>query len=375
MAEKLVTVARFSYMHRAYLMKGWLDSAGLESCIINQGLRYAIRTDVQNRIELQVKEGDVEKAMEIIDTVNQKYGPEYEEPDGMVAAVKHILVPVDFSKFSANAAKYAIHVAQQKDAEIMLVHAYFNPVVNPLSYDNAYAFPSNVADALKEIEERATSQMQEFHQQLTDYVDDRNLGTLHINTRLVGGIAEDAILDIVEKENVDLIVLGAKGKARSDYWYGSVTAKIMEKAKIPVLAIPEHSLYKDSSFKRIMYATDFDKSDGLAIRKLLAIARPLDIHIHVVHIDTTKDDPFVNYDLTHFKEKYVGPIRDVGMDFDLIKSKNLIEGLEKYIEEKEIDIISLTTHKRNLITALLHPSVARELLFHTKIPLLVFHAV
>lgn len=374
MSDKLITVARFCYMHRAYLIKGWLDSAGIECCIINQGLRYTIRTNVQNRIELQVKEDDVESALEIIDKVNEKYGPEFQEPDQLISAIKKILVPIDFSSFSLNAAKYAINVAKQKNAELMLVHAYFNPVVNPLYYDNAYAFPSNVADALQEIEERAKEGMIDMKEKLNAYIKEKAIENVTVTDRLVGGIAEDAILELVEKGQFDLIVIGAKGKAMSGQWYGSVTAKIMEKAKIPVLAIPEKSTYKDTTFKRIMYATDFDKSDGIAIRKLLNIARPLEVYIHVAHIDTTKENPFINYDLSHFKEKFVGPVEDVGMDFDLIKSKNLLEGIEKYIEEKDIDIISLTTHKRNLITALFRPSVAKELLFQIKVPLLVFHA-
>jgi len=62
------------------------------------------------------------------------------------------------------------------------------------------------------------------------------------------------------------------------------------------------------------------------------------------------------------------------MDFDLIVNKNVISGIEKYIVEKEIDILAVTTHKRNLITSFLRPSIAKELLFEIHIPLLVFHS-
>ena len=316
----------------------------------------------------------MEKALEIIDQVNKKYGPEFQEPDDMVSAIRRILVPIDFSPFALNAARYAVHVAKQKQAELVLVHAFFNPIVSPWGYDNTYIYPSSVTDALNEIEEHATRGMTKFVSDLRQYMEEKDLLDITLTTRLVGGIAEETILELAENENFDLIVLGAKGKSRSDYWYGSVTAKIMQKAKIPVLAIPENSTYKDEMFKRIMYATNFDKSDGPAIRMLLNIARPLDVHVHVVHIDTTNENPFAKYDLTHFKEKYAGIPEDVPMDFDLIKNDNQVKGIEQYIKEKEIDIISLTTHKRNLITSILKPSVARELLFQTSIPLLVFHS-
>jgi len=58
----------------------------------------------------------------------------------------------------------------------------------------------------------------------------------------------------------------------------------------------------------------------------------------------------------------------------LIEGGDLPETLNKFIEEEKIDIISLTTHKRNMISRLFNPSVARKMVFHSKTPLLVFHA-
>jgi nucleotide-binding universal stress UspA family protein len=374
MKEKLVTVARFGYLHRAYLIKGWLDSAGIESCIVNHGLSYVISTQAENQIELQVKEEDVGKALDIIDTVSKKYGPEFQEPDQMISSIKNILVPIDFSKYSLNAAKYAVHVALQKNAKITLVHAYFNPVTNPLCYDNFYTFPSNVADALREIEENANDKMKDLLTNLKVYMADNQIVGIDPATKLIGGIAEEAILEFAETGQFDLIVLGSRGRALSDYWFGSFTLNIIEKAKIPVLTIPEDASFKVKNFKRLMYATDFDKSDGMAIRKLLNIARPIDVQIFVVHIDLTNENPFINYDLVHFKEKYIGALEEVDMKFDLIKNPNLVKGIEKYITEKDIDILAVTTHKRNLITSLLKPSITKELVFEINIPLLVFHS-
>jgi len=149
--------------------------------------------------------------------------------------------------------------------------------------------------------------------------------------------------------------------------------EIINKSRIPVLAIPGNASYKMSMFKRLMYATNFDKSDGMAVRKLVEIAKPLETHISIVHIDETSDNPFINYDLAHFKEKYIGDLGKVEMDFDLIVNKNRARGIENYIQDKEIDIIAVTSHKRNIITSLFKPSLTRELLFRLGIPILIFH--
>jgi len=168
-------------------------------------------------------------------------------------------------------------------------------------------------------------------------------------------------------------VVGIHGKDSSDSWFGSFMTEIINKSSIPVLAIPVNASYKESMFKKLMYATNFDKSDGRAIRKLIEIAMPLDTHISIVHIDETSDNPFINYDLAHFKDKYVANVGNVEMDFDLIVNKNRVRGIENFILNKEIDIIAVTSHKRNIITSLFKPSLTKELLFRLGIPMLIFH--
>lgn len=375
MAGKLVTVAQVAYIHRAYLIKGWLDSAGIESIILNQGLSYIIRTQAENQIELQVDEKDVAKSLEIIESVNLKYGPEFREPDQMISSIKNILVPVDYSDYSLNAARYAVHVAKQKNAAITFVHAYFNPVTSLTSYENFYSYPGNLNDALREIEDSANEKMEDFKTRIRAFMNKEGITDIEPKSKLIGGGAEEAILVLAESGSFDLIIVGSRGKATSDSWFGSFTSMIIEKSTIPVLSIPGEASFKKTNFKRFMYATNFDKSDGMAIRRLLNIARPLETHIHIVHIDVTNDNPFINFDISHFKDKYIGSIEDVNMDFDLIVNNNLLHGIEKYIADKEIDILAVTTHKRNMITSLLRPSVTRELLFEIHIPLLVFHSI
>jgi hypothetical protein len=58
----------------------------------------------------------------------------------------------------------------------------------------------------------------------------------------------------------------------------------------------------------------------------------------------------------------------------MVTGEDVLTDLEKYIQENSIDILSLTTHKRNMITRIFNPSIARKMVFHLKTPLLVFHA-
>ncbi len=54
-------------------------------------------------------------------------------------------------------------------------------------------------------------------------------------------------------------------------------------------------------------------------------------------------------------------------------SEDIAEGLEKYADESGSDVIVLFTTKRNFIEKLFHRSVARDLVLHSKKPLLIYH--
>ena len=373
MSNKLVTVATLEYINQASMMKDWLDSAGIESSILDHGISVEAAAGLEGQFELQVFEIDVPKALEVIENGVIVVAPKLNKTAVKIQLIKKIFVPVDFSAYSLNAAFYAAHVAKQKGAEITLVHVYFNPITNPISYDHFYSFPANVAETLSEIVENAEQLMAEFREKLKVYMDRNELSTIQLKTEIIGGIAEEAILDYAESGNYDMMVVGIRSKDSTENWFGSFMTEIINKSKIPVLAIPGNASYKKSMFKRLMYATNFDKSDGIAIQKLIEIAMPLETHINIVHIDETSNNPFLNYDLAHFKEKYIGNISNTEMDFDLIVNKSRARGIENFITEKEIDIIAVTSHKRNIITSLFKPSLTKELLFSLEIPMLIFH--
>ncbi len=374
MEDKLVTVASLEHINQASMLKGCLDSAGIESYILDHGISLEAASQLEGQVELQVNDADVLKALEVIGSMSNAARPDSTSLEADGYQIKKILVPVDFSSCSLAAASYAVQVARQKGAKVTLIHVYFNPVTDPVSSDHFYAFPANIAESLNEIIDNCRTTMNNFMNQLNNYMLEHEITGIQIETELVGGIAEETILDFSVAGGYDLLIIGVQGKVSSENWLGSFTSEIINKSCIPVLAIPGNAFYKESMFKRLMYATNFDKSDGKAIRQLIKIAKPLETHIRIVHIDDTNDNPFINYDLAHFKEKYVGEVEQVDMDFDLIVDKNLKRGIENYIRDQKIDIISVTSHKRNLLTSLFKPSLTKELLFRLEIPMLIFHS-
>ena len=173
-----------------------------------------------------------------------------------------------------------------------------------------------------------------------------------------------------------VIIMGTRGKDRKAAdLIGSVTAEVMEMAKVPVLAIPEDFEYKGiEKIKHVLYASSFEEVDFIALDKLEKLVRPLDVKIYFVHVGPHEESNIARIKLKSIKGHVESMFPDLGVECDLIENEDFWVGLEGFIQRKKIDIISLTTRRRNLIARLVNPSIGKKMLFHTNTPILVFHA-
>ncbi len=67
--EKLIIVRTFSYLYKAYLLKGRLENHGVDCWITNENQSYALPTSMPDGIKVKVKASDREKALQIIEDV------------------------------------------------------------------------------------------------------------------------------------------------------------------------------------------------------------------------------------------------------------------------------------------------------------------
>jgi nucleotide-binding universal stress UspA family protein len=240
---------------------------------------------------------------------------------------------------------------------------------------DTYYYQVNMDEVIREIEVRAKSNMEEFYKDLKDKIEKDKIEGVKIDYALVRGIASEEIILESESYNPDVIIIGTRGQGEKENdLIGSVTAKIIEDTKVPVLVIPEDSLYQGIATINILYATNFDDSDYKAIQKLMNIISPFDIRLFCVHIGTIDSNVWDKVKMDGLKEKLKTQYADYEIECSVIEEDDFLKGIQELIRVKKIDIISLVTHKRNLLSKLLNPSLARKVLFHTNIPFLVFHS-
>lgn len=372
MEDKLITIAVHNYA-RAEILSTRLKAEGVECYLKNINL---IHSAIAGGVKLRVSTRNLDKALRIVEKVNEQYQNEYsEEINVSQSNVQRILVPIDFSDFSVNACRYAIGLAEKLNAEIKLMHVYYNPIVNSMPLTDTYYYQLNLDEVRREVELRAKSNMEKFYIDLKEKIERDNIKGVKIDYALVRGIASEEIILESKQSKPDVIIIGTRGQGEKENdLIGSVTSKLVENTKVPVLVIPEDSLYQGISTINILYATNFDDMDFKAIKKLMNIMSPFDIRLFFVHIGSEDNNVWDKVKMDGFKEKLLTQYGDYEIECLLIEEKDFLKAIQELVREKAIDIISLVTHKRNIISKLLNPSIARKVLFHTNIPFLVFHS-
>lgn len=147
---------------------------------------------------------------------------EFVKPDGSIE-LKTILCPMDFSEFSRSALPYATSLAKEFGAKIILSHVV----------DARLDYPEWTAQASVNNSEHLAD---EARKNLTELA--ATMTGVETEVEVVIGISHRALLDTVDRDNVDLVVMpthGRKGFAHA--LLGSVAEKVSRLASCPVLTV------------------------------------------------------------------------------------------------------------------------------------------
>ncbi|TVQ88899.1 MAG: hypothetical protein EA393_07960 [Bacteroidetes bacterium] len=369
MEDRLITIATDHYT-AAEILKAKLEDAGIECVLKHVNL---IQGAVSEGVQVQIKESDVERALRIINEM--KTAQEQKEMKD-IKQIRRILVPVDFSDFSKNACLYAIKLAKKYKADVKILHVFYAPIVDLVPITDAYSIQVDMDINLREMEDQAKRNLVEFVNEIRDIAAKQDYSDVKISYTLREGIVEDEIASTAKAFKPGIIVLGTRGKGekQSDI-IGSVVYRVLDKTKIPVLAIPgKTSLDSLIDVKNIVYATDFDDSDYVAIRKLIAIVTAFDVKIHVVHISKSPEDKWDTVRMDALKDYFRQITKNVKVETSFIKGDNPVANLEAYCEMNKIDVIALNNRKRGLLQRMFKPGLAKKLIHSSSLPLLLFRA-
>jgi nucleotide-binding universal stress UspA family protein len=369
MDKKLLTIAVLPFI-KAQSLKNLLEKknikCNLEELVLIEGTSSL-------SVRVMITEENLEKAFPLLE---EFLGKPAVSTIRMDEREKQILVPIDFSSFSLKSARVAFEIAKQLKLKMVLFHSYPNPIVYSVPFSDIYAFDTGLMAHLENAEITAQQNMEAFLKNLIGFFTKEIWSQVETEYILKAGDARDDILSWSNQNPVLLIVMGTQGKAGSEYdIIGSVTAEIISSTRVPVLAIPADTPDNISgNFHKILYATNFDEKDFSAIENLMHIIKPYPAEIHCVHVGR-QDEPIWNLArLEGMKDILRSKYQEKVFECHLLTGEDILAELDTFILENKMDVLALTTHKRSMFSRIFNPSIARRMLFHTRVPLLVFHA-
>lgn len=136
---------------------------------------------------------------------------------------KRILLPVDGSEYSMDAAVQAVELARIANGSVVLLHCH-RPVPTALGQPNFQELTEQYAREAAEL-------LAPYREMLTRL-------NIPYDDKIVGGPTADVICEVAELEKCDCIVMGTRGKSGLESLVlGSVTHKVLHLAPCPVLVV------------------------------------------------------------------------------------------------------------------------------------------
>lgn len=286
-----------------------------------------------------------------------------------------ILVPVDFTNDSNKASHYALSLAvAAPQAQLLLLHCFQDYLADA----DADIPPPLEMTASEEIAERvinrnvteAEDQLEDLYQQLRAEAATRNIHT-HVERAFIHGLPENVILEEARRFKPNLVVMGTKGEVNlARAFFGTVTTKIVQELSIPVLTVP--GTYQHTKLSKVAYASNFDEADTKTISQLQQLLEPFKPQLLCIHISKNGNRQD-QQKLDALREKLAKDYPQVSIAYTLQEGDNVAKALQDYVQEQQINLLALTTHKRNGLSNILNPSLAQKLVLESEVPLLVFH--
>jgi nucleotide-binding universal stress UspA family protein len=154
----------------------------------------------------------------------------------MERKLSKILVALDGSHASFDAADYAVMLAKQHHAQLILLH-----VLHPVEYYSSLQFfEVEQPQDSREIIEQAKKEANKWFDIVRKKIEEDTLEKqIKIETAIIVSTATvDSILDYAEDKNVDLIVVGTKGRSGiKKLLLGSTASGIVTYSSCPVTVV------------------------------------------------------------------------------------------------------------------------------------------
>lgn len=276
--------------------------------------------------------------------------------------IQRIICPVDFSTAALNATQYAANLANTFGAQLLLLNVQkIIPVAAAVSLGEgidagARRESVKVSHKLKEV---ALDLERKYSIVVNQEVD----------------ITVESLANAISSHSSEntMVVIGSNGFDNGwQFYFGTNSFNVINKAKGPVLVVPEEYLF--TSYKNILYIISLDKEEENRLLKyFFDFVKDFDVNVTFLCISEKPTD-LKSDDIRMLKqqiEKYNSTKGVLKYEFAL--SEDVFNTIDRFASKYGLDLLVVKEQHRSLIERLLkNKSIVSQLSLLAQYPMLVY---
>jgi nucleotide-binding universal stress UspA family protein len=267
--------------------------------------------------------------------------------------MKHIIVPIDFSKESLNGLRLAIIFANQFKSNIQMV--YVQKVVSEMG-----------RVVLEEEHKNAT---QNFEKLIHEYSSKLHKGQELTYIIKKGKVYREVVNQAEAFEDTTIICSTHGASGFEEFFLGSNAFKIVSATESPVITIRHGAVPHE--IKRIVMPIDITSDTRQKVPITAEIAKAFGAEVHVVSVSSTQTDDIIAK-LNAYTKQICDFLKDNEVQYKTanLNGDNITDIAIEYALDINADLISIMTEQSKAISNFVLGSYAQQMLSKSPIPVL-----
>jgi len=275
--------------------------------------------------------------------------------------MKTIVVPIDFSPNSLNAANYAVEMACFMKADLSLVHICLLPMTYgeiPYSLENTDSLVTDAEEKILRIKNDLSVKCGGKVNIITE---------IKMAFTVIGELA-----NYCSSKKPYAVVMGTQGAtALERTLFGSNTIMAIKHLAYPVIAVPPKA--KFHAIKKIGMACDLKKVDAnIPFSQLRSLITQFNAELYILHINPNGEKGYTAEKTTETRA-IQNMLYDLHPHYRFIDSDDIGIALEQFAEANKLDLLITVPKRHNIIDKIFHKSHTKKLVMQTRLPLMAVH--
>lgn len=260
--------------------------------------------------------------------------------------MKTVIIPVDFSETSLNAARFAAHMFSGFLDVSILLYSMFE-------HEDEAENTGTYLDSLKK-------------ELLTK-------GNINIDCeKELGHDFIESLSRLAHQKSASLIVMGITGRSTfAQVFMGSNTLKMVDKNICPVMIIPPEAKFREVN--NVAFTSDFQNVEAttpvLFIKSVLNLFKP---NLHIINVDSSHYVSLTE-EFQSERGKMLSMFKEFNPEFYFIGMNDFHDAINQFVYDKNIDLIVTVPRYHSFLSNIFKSGHTKKLVYHSSVPILAAH--